>query len=224
MKDWGNANKVEVTCFAIDPGSVDPTSAVLQAAATKPDAIVIDVPKEAAVPLYAAAEAQDLGSRFRFVGPTSQYNEGFPKAIGPYWEGKAHVQLELEPLNKKSPDNLNWRAVLDTYATAADQRDTFSQAGYLAARIATDALLGMDVNKIDRKSVTEAFRAVKKFKSDMMCGQWYFGPGDEHNANHRGSVSVVEKGGFVVKESCVEIDDPALANILKTEKSQNLVD
>ena len=88
----------------------------------------------------------------------------------------------------------------------------------------TATLLKMDPKKITRETVSEAIAKIKDFKSDVMCGPWYFGPGDEHNPNHRGSVAVVEKGGFVTKASCFENDDPDLANILKNEKAMHLVD
>jgi branched-chain amino acid transport system substrate-binding protein len=224
VAEWGKAHGVEVGTFIADPGSLDATSLILQAVAFNPDVIDVNFPKEPTVAILAAAEQQDIGSKYRWMGPTSLYNAELPKAIGKYWDGKVYVQLELEPLDKKSPDVENWHAILDTYATPADQRDTFSQAGYLAARIATDALLKLDPAKIDRKTVTEALRSVKGFKSDVMCGAWYFGPGNEHNPNHAGSVAVVSNGGFETKAGCFEIDDPDLANILKTEAALHLAE
>ena len=221
---WGSTHGVAVHKLLLDPASLDPTSTLLQAMALKPDMIEVSFPKEQAVAIFNAAEQQDLGSKVKWGGPTSIYNAEFPKAVGPYWDGKIYVQLELEPLDKKSADVLNWHATLDKYGLPTDQRDTFSQAGYLAARIITATLLKMDPKKITRETVSEAIAKIKDFKSDVMCGPWYFGPGDEHNPNHRGSVAVVEKGGFVTKASCFENDDPDLANILKNEKAMHLVD
>ena len=176
------------------------------------------------MPFFAAAEQQDLGQKIVFSQPTSVYNEQYPKAVGPYWNGKLFVELELEPLDKDGPDTKNWHAVLDTYGRPDDQRDTYSQTGYLGARIIVDLLLKMDPNKIDRASVSQALKAMKGFRSDMMCGPWYFGEGNEHNANHAGSVAVVENGKFVTKASCFEIEDPALANIRKMEAATHVAD
>ena len=67
----------------------------------------------------------------KFSAPTSVYNLKFPDTIGPYWDGKAYAQLELEPFDKGTPDMQNWYAVMDKYAPADTQRDTFAQAGYL---------------------------------------------------------------------------------------------
>jgi branched-chain amino acid transport system substrate-binding protein len=224
ITDWGKSRGVDVQVMLSDPGSLDATSLVLQAMSGNPDMIEVSFPKEQAVAIFAAAEQQDLGSKVKWAGPTSIYNAEFPKAIGPYWDGKVYVELELEPLDKKSPDVLNWHAVLDKYATPSDQRDTFSQAGYIAARVFVDTLLKMDPAKIDRTTVTDAIHNIRGFHTDVACGAYYFGPGDEHNANHAGSVAVVEKGGFVTKESCFQINDPDLADIRKREAELHLAD
>jgi branched-chain amino acid transport system substrate-binding protein len=219
---WGKTKGIEVHTIQIDPATLDATSVVLQAAAYKPDIIEISLPREGAVPIFAAAEQQDLGDKIHFSAPTSVYNAAFPKAIGPYWSGKAYVQLELEPLDKDAPDMNNWHAILDTYGQPSDPRDTFSQAGYVAAVVTTATLLKMDPTKIDRATVSEALKAVKGYKTDIMCGPWYFGPGDQHNANHAGSVAVVQDDKFVTKASCFEIEDPDLAPIRKLEEELHL--
>lgn len=225
IKAWAaQKGGIEYHAILIDPATPDATSIVLQAASFKPDLIEFSLPREGAVPMFAAAEQQDLAKTIHFAAPTSVYNEAFPKAIGPYWDGKAFVQLELEPLDKDAPDSKNWHAILDKYGHSSDPRDTFSQAGYVAAEAVTDTLLKMDPAKIDRASVTDAIRAVKGYKTDVMCGPWYFGPGDEHNANHKGSVAVVQGGKFVTKESCFEIDDPDLTNIRKMEAATHIAD
>ena len=109
--------------------------------------------------------------------------------------------------------------MMDKYGSRSDPRDTFSQGGYLAAKIATDAMLKMDPTKIDRASVSDALRAVKDFHTDMMCGPWYFGKGPRHNANHSGMIAVAHDGGWKPEGGCVELDDPELDDILAAERS-----
>jgi branched-chain amino acid transport system substrate-binding protein len=226
VEAYGKTVGMEVKTILFDPGTLDATSLILQAMSFNPDTIDNNTPKEVGIPLYAAGEQQDVGAKVRMTAPTSHYDAGVPKAVGPYWNAgdKVFVQLELEPLDKQTPDVLNWHAVLDKFGNASDQRNTFSQAGFLAAMIATDALLKMDPKKIDRASVTEAFRAIHGFKSDISCSPWYFGPGDEHNATHAGSVAEIVKEGFVTKKSCFEVQDPDLANIRKMEKELHLTE
>ena len=224
IKAWVAGKGIEYHNILIDPATPDATSIVLQAVSLKPDLIEVSLPREGATPIFAAAEQQDLGDKIHFSAPTSVYNELFPKAIGPYWNGKAFVELELEPLDKDAPNSKNWHAILDTYGHPSDQRDTFSQAGYVAARVIVDVMLKMDPSKIDRASVSQALKTMKGFRSDIMCGPWYFGEGDEHNANHAGSVAVIENNKFVTKASCFQIDDPDLANIRKQEAATHVTD
>jgi branched-chain amino acid transport system substrate-binding protein len=224
IKAWVAGKGIEYHNILIDPATPDATSIVLQAVSMKPDLIEVSLPREGATPIFAAAEQQDLADKIHFSAPTSVYNELFPKAIGPYWSGKAFVELELEPLDKDAADTKNWHAILDTYGRSSDQRDTFSQAGYVAARVIVDLMLKMDPSKIDRAGVSQVLKTMKGFRSDIMCGPWYFGEGDEHNANHAGSVAVIENGKFVTKASCFQIEDPDLANIRKMEAATHVAD
>jgi branched-chain amino acid transport system substrate-binding protein len=223
VKAWGATNGVKVNTILIDPAALDMTSIVLQAMSFQPDLIEASLPRDGVIALLKAAEDQDLGSKTKFAAPTSVYNLEFPKTIGAYWDNKVYAQLELEPFDKGSPDMLNWYAVLDKYADKGIQRDTFNQAGYLAARWITDLMLTMDPAKIDRASVSDALRGMTKgYQSDIACGPWYFGPGSRHNANHAGSVAVTSGGKWVTKQACFEIADPDLADVLKTEKEIGL--
>jgi branched-chain amino acid transport system substrate-binding protein len=226
IEAYGKSVGMDVKTILFDPSSLDATSLILQAMAFKPDAIDFNTPKEAGIPLYAAAEQQDLGGKVYITAPTSHYDASVPKAIGPYWSqgGRVFIHLELEPLDKHGGDVDNWHAVLDKYGKPSDQRNTFSQAGYLAALAATQALLKLDPAKIDRASVSEAFRNIKGLKTDVSCSPWYFGPGDEHNATHAGSVAEIKDGAFVTRRSCFPMLDPEYAGILKMEKELHLAD
>ncbi len=219
VKAWGAGHGVKINTILIDPAALDMTSIVLQAMSFQPDLIEASLPRDGVIALLKAAEDQDLGAKTKFAAPTSVYNLEFPKTIGAYWDDKVYAQLELEPFDKQAPDMLNWYAVLDKYADKSIQRDTFNQAGYLAARWIVEVMLAMDPAKIDRASVSDALRGMKKgYQSDIACGPWYFGPGRRHNANHAGSVAITSGGKWVTKKSCFEVEDPDLVDVLKTEQ------
>ncbi len=120
-------------------------------------------------------------------GPASLYNPDFPPAIGKAWDGKVWPSTwSLNSAEANTPDMKNWRAVMDQYVEARFPRDTFAQAGYLAARVVTETLLKMDPAKIDRASVTAALRGVKKFDSDMFCAPCTLATDRGTIANHNG--------------------------------------
>jgi len=216
---WGKKHGVVVENVIVDPSSTDYTSAMLQAAALRPDTILLNFTKGGHIQSLAAAEQQDMGGKYKFLSLASGYVVGLPKTIGKYWEGKFWTQLEFTPLDGTGPDNQNWLEIMNVYGNKNDPRDTFSQGGYLAAKIATEVLLKLDPAKIDRATVSDALRAVRGFKSDMLCGSWYIGNGKRHNANHAGMVAVAHDGGWQPKGGCFEIDDPELDDILAAEKA-----
>jgi branched-chain amino acid transport system substrate-binding protein len=223
IKAWGEPQGIAYHNILVDPAAVDATSTILQAMSFSPDLIELSFPRDGVIAFLKAAEEQDLGATVKFSAPTSVYNLEFPDAIGPYWDGNFYVQLELEPFDKGTPDMLNWYAVLDKYAPANIQRDTFAQAGYLSARWIVEVMMKMDPAKVDRASVTDALRNSKEgHQSDIACGPYYFGPGDRHNPNHAGSVAVVKGGKFETLAPCFEVEDPDLTDVLQTEKDMGL--
>ena len=215
IKKQGGDGKI----ITFDPGSLDATSLVLEAMAFKPDAVSVGTPKGMAVPIFAAAEEQGLADKLHWTGPASLYNLDFPRAIGKYWDGKVTVDMELKAADANTPDMNNWLAVMDQYGQKSDPRDTFSQAGYLAARVTAETLLKMDPAKIDRKSVTAALRSVKRFESDILCAPWYVGDGPRHNANHTGPVAQVKDGKLLPKGQCIDAQDPELDDVRAYEKT-----
>lgn len=203
----------------MDPGSADATSIILQAAAAKPDVIVLGMSKGVAVPLLVAAEEQGLNEQITFLSAASAYDLSVPETLGPGWDGKFYVNMEFNDLESDTPDNANWRAVMEEYGQSSDPRDTFAQAGYLAARIAEKALMGLE-GDITRESVSAAVRKVKGFESDIFCAPWYFGEGQpRHNANSTTRMAVSEGGKWKVISDCAPSPDPELKDIRAFEAS-----
>ncbi|MGO9703247.1 MAG: ABC transporter substrate-binding protein, partial [Xanthobacteraceae bacterium] len=60
---YGKSVGMEVKTILFDPASMDATSLILQAMTFKPEAIDFNTPKEGGIPLYAAAEQQQLGGK-----------------------------------------------------------------------------------------------------------------------------------------------------------------
>lgn len=219
LDEWGKARGVKVTSILFDPGSPDITSLILQSASSNPDVIVLTFSKGTVLAALAAAEQQDLASKTKFIGLASSYALDLPQAAGPYWNERYWVNLEFAPLDSTGPDVENWKAVMDAYGNESDPRDNFSEAGYLAAKLATETLMTVDPAKLDRASATAALRAVKDFKSDILCRPWYFGDGKRHNANHWGLTAVVSADTWKLVGECLEADDPELADVFAAEKA-----
>ena len=75
---------------------------------------------------------------------------------------------------------------MDAYGGKA-LRDSFSQAGYIAARVAVNAMLSIkNPDDINRNTVTAAIQNMKPYDTDILCMPWYWGGPEatEHNPNH----------------------------------------
>ena len=207
----------------MDPGTADSTSTILQAAASKPDVIILGLPKGVTVPLLTAAEEQGLNQSIKFLSAASAYDLSVPGTIGAGWDGNFIVNMEFNDLEATTPDNQNWLAVMDQYGQKSDPRDTFAQAGYLSARIAEQALMTLDSGNITRETASAAVRQIKNFKSDIFCAPWYFGDGQSrHNANSTTRMAVSEGGKWKVVSDCAPSPDPELKDVRAFEKSAGL--
>jgi len=178
---------------------------------------VLGMPRGMMLPILTAAEQQDIGKSIKWGLPTSAYHTEMPKAAGKYWDGKLYVHMELEPLDKDGADTKNWLAVMAKYGNKKDPIDSFSQAGYLSAQVATNAMLGIK-GDIDRKAFFNAARGIKNVKTDMLCAPWYFGEGERHQANHNGRVALLTGGSFKLQTpNCFQAKDADLADVLAYE-------
>lgn len=223
IAEWGAAEGIaaEVVTHPID--TADPTSIVLEAASKNPDAVVVIEPLPLGVAILQAAEQQDLAADIHWMAGTSLYDAAFPELAGPYWNGRFDAQIELAAVDSTGADNLLWLSVLDAYGSPDQPRDTFSQSGFLAAKIFTETVLGLAVHELeDRAAVTEALRSITRFESDLLCGSFYFGPGDEHKSNHAGRIASIVDGAWVQSADCFEVNDPDLADTLALERQLGL--
>ncbi len=65
--------------------------------------------------------------------------------------------------------------------------------GYLAGRVATDALLRIE-GDITKESVNAAFKGIKNFTSDLWCKPWYFDSTTGFNVSNNTDLTVVARG------------------------------
>jgi branched-chain amino acid transport system substrate-binding protein len=221
LEEWGNKYGVKVTSIYSDPVSPEYGSLVLQFLATGADAIMIYGTDDTGARILDAVEQQDGAAKMKWTTPTSYYTVRFPAAIdSKYWNDRLWVNAELAPLDSKGKDNQNWIAVMDAYGGKA-LRDSFSQAGYIAARVAVNAMLTIkNPDDINRNTVTAAIQNMKPYETDILCMPWYWGGPEaaEHNANHVTRTVTLHDGKWQNLEGCIADADPGLANIEAMEK------
>lgn len=223
MEEYMTSKGLTGSSVLLNPASPDVNSGLLEAVASGADTILVNLPAGLAIGFLKAAEEQGLGDTYKWASSTPLYDRTVPEALGPYWDGKMFINAELTPWDKGGPDATNWLAVLDAYATPEAARDTFSQSGFLSAKIFVDTLMGMDPAQLDdRAAVTTAIKAIKGVTSDLMCGPYYVGEAERHMPNHAGTMVVVKGGKFETVRDCYEYDSPYFAPIFDNEKALGL--
>jgi branched-chain amino acid transport system substrate-binding protein len=227
VNSWLAENGLKGKSVLFDPGNADFNSVVLEAIAANPDTILVNLGAGAATAIFKVAQEQNLRDQYKWISPTPLYDTKIPAALGTYWDGKVYIEAEFTRLDGTGPDAKRWNKVLEKYsvgdAAAANRHDSFSQAGFISANIFVDTLLKMDPGKIDRASVTTALRNVKNYRTDLLCGPWYFGDGEHHMPNHAGIMLQLKDGGFKTMNSCFDVESKYLDPIKTAEKRNGLV-
>jgi branched-chain amino acid transport system substrate-binding protein len=208
----------------VAPPMKDATSLAVRVGKKRPDLFVAALPAADAVTFLKAAQQQGLGPKMGWSCQTPCYDTTFPKQVGRYWYDTFTSNSEFTLLDAQTPDNLDWRAVLKQFGSASQPRDSFSQAGFLAAKILVDALLRLDPAGITRAAVSKAIVGIRKYRSDMLCTPWYFGTSNRHNANHAlRMVKISKDGRYEQVAGCTDTKDAELADVLAAERSHDLV-
>ncbi|GII65600.1 branched-chain amino acid ABC transporter substrate-binding protein [Sphaerisporangium krabiense] len=204
-----------------DPGIKDAPAVLLQAMRGEPDTIVMEDPAPDNAAIMKAAQAQGLKDKVHFVCLTPCYDTTFPKQVGGYWDGFVS-NSEFTMLDATTPDNQLWRKVMDAYGDPKDPRDSFSQGGFLSAKIFVDTIMKLK-GDLTRDEVSKAVVGIKGYKSDILCAPWYFGEAPRHNANHVTRQVKMQGDGYALVRDCADTQDPDLGPIRAAEKAQGLL-
>jgi len=166
--------------------------------------VVLDFTGPTVVPLLQAIEQQGLIDKVVWASSTPPNDPSVAKALSSAWNGKFLINAEFNVLDSGKPDQNHMNEIRQKYRSDIPS-SSFAQMGYLAGRVATDALMSIK-GDITKASVNAAFKAVKNFKSDMWCKPWYFDSAVGQNVSNNNDTTVTPKdGNMVQKEDCFAI-------------------
>ena len=196
---------------------------VVQAAGEGGGVILNFTPPEA-LKILQAAQQQGLQKRVKWSCSTPCNTDFVAKALGPEWEDQLGVNAELNVTSSNEPDTKLYRAVLKKYAPKIPL-GSFSQMGFVQGKVASDAMMKIK-GDYTIKSVNEAFKNVKNFKTDILCEPYYIGDGPLHIPNHTDYTTTPKDGVMKIKEDCFKISnvDPDVKKVEDIEaKDPSLV-
>jgi branched-chain amino acid transport system substrate-binding protein len=198
----------------------DANSAALKAVQAAGDngGVVLNFTPPEALKILQAAQQQGLQDRVKWGCSTPCNTDFLAEALGDAWDGKLFVNAELNLITADAPDSNLYRQIQKEYAPDIPL-GSFSQMGFLEARIATEALLEVK-GEFTKESVNEAILNVKNFETDILCEPWYYGEAPLHIPNNVDRTVTPDGGVMVEAEDCFPISDvdPAIAQVREIEK------
>ena len=180
-------------------------------------AVVLNFTPPEALVILQAAQKLGLENRVKAWACSTPCNTDFlAKALGPKWHNKLFINAELTPTDVYHGSEMQlYEAILKKYGSAVTGGvGSFSQMGFLDAELAVKALQNVK-GAYTVKSVNDAFKAIKDYKTEMLCQPFTYGNYSEHIPNNTDyTVTPSSSGGtMVVAQGCNAISsaDPQIA-------------
>lgn len=208
VEEFAEENDMESVSILEDVPINDPAGLAqrLVAEAGNGGGVVLDFTGPTVLPLLQAIEQQGLIDSVIWASSTPPNDPSVAEELSDAWNGKFLINAEFNVLDSGEPDQEHMNEIREEYASDVPL-SSFAQMGYLAGRIATDALLGIE-GEFTKESVNEAFRGVTNFVSDIFCAPWYYDSGVGSNVSNNIDLTVApEDGAMVEVEGCFEIAD-----------------
>ena len=139
--------------------------------------VVLNFTPPEALVILQAAQKLGLEDRVKSWGCSTPCNTDFlAKALGPKWNHKLFVNAELTDADDHNgPEMQLYKAILAKYGSSvAGGIGSFSQMGFLLAKFLTQALETVK-GPYTIKSVNAAIKAIKDYKTEMLCQPWTYG-------------------------------------------------
>jgi branched-chain amino acid transport system substrate-binding protein len=186
--------------------------------------VVLNFTPPEALKILQAAQQQGLQDRVKAWSCSTPCNTDFvAKALGQQWDGKLLVNAELNVTDADGPQSRLYRAVFDKYGSkVTGGLGSFSQMGFVMAQQLVMALESIKGEDYSLKTVNNAIKNIKGFKTDMLCKPWYYGNAPLHLPNNVDWTTTPHNGKMVIKDGCIPIAaaDPAIAQVRKIEQQQ----
>jgi branched-chain amino acid transport system substrate-binding protein len=194
---------------------------LVQAAGSDGGVVLNFTPPEA-LKILQAAQQQNLQDRVKAWACSTPCNTDFvAKALGTQWDGKLLVNAELNVTDFNGPQSNLYRAVFAKYGhNVSGGLGSFSQMGFVMAQQTVSALESIKGGSYTIKTVNQAIKNLKGWKTDMLCKPWYYGQAPLHIPNNTDYTTTPNHGKMVIKDGCIPINaaDPGIAQVRSIEQ------
>jgi branched-chain amino acid transport system substrate-binding protein len=92
--------------------------------------------------------------------------------------------------------------------------------GFVMAQQTVSALESIKGGTYNIKTVNQAIKNLKGWKTDMLCKPWYYGQAPLHIPNNTDYTTTPHNGKMVIKDGCIPINaaDPGIAQVRAIEQ------
>jgi branched-chain amino acid transport system substrate-binding protein len=212
----------------LDLPITDPATPIRDAIekAGKGGGVLLNFTPESGLPLLKAAEEAGLMDNVIWGSSTPLNDDSVAAALGSKWKEKININAELSQLQDPNAEMELYRTVSKKYNPDAPL-GSFQQMGFMIGRIIVKTLLDMPADKLDDpKAVNAAIKAIKNFKTGIVCKPWYFGGLPAGNVPNNYDNNAVPDGNGKMKfdKTCFAIAEvePILTAARAAEKAQGL--
>ena len=218
---------VKITFLTENAASINGSTAAereIQAAGSDHGAVVLVFTPPVALQILQGAQHLGLENNVIWTCATPCNTDFVAKSLGPQWNHKLFTNAEMNDVHTDNGhDSTLFKQVIAQYGqNVTGGIGSFSQFGWTLGRLAVKALLSIKSHVYTAKTVNAAFKALKNYKTDMLCKPWYYGP-LPNNTDYtvwpeNGTMQIVPKSG------CLPIDpiDPEVAKARAYEKAHGL--
>ena len=164
VTDFAEANGLKGVSLTEDVPIADPAVLAQKLVQTAGDGggVVLDFTGPTVVPLLQAIDSAGLIDKVIWASSTPPNDPSVAEALSSAWNGKFLINAEFNVLDSGKPDQNHMNEVREQVRASDVPISSFAQMGYLAGRVATDAMLGIQ-GDITKESVNEAFKDLKNF-------------------------------------------------------------
>jgi branched-chain amino acid transport system substrate-binding protein len=200
QKGLKTASRLETVPVA-DPASL---AQALVSQAGDGGGVVLDFTPPEGVKILQAVAQQGLIDKVMWGSSTPLNDSSVPKALGPQWDGKIAINAELTTLDSTGPDQKLYLAVNQKYSPD-NPLGSFGQMGFVAAKMATDTMLKLPEDQLNKKGINTAIHEIKNYKTDIICKPWYFQDMKLHVPNNTDRTVTTKNGKIVLLQDCTEV-------------------
>jgi branched-chain amino acid transport system substrate-binding protein len=217
------SSDVQLDLPITDPAT--PIRAAIEKAG-KGGGVLLNFTPESGLPLLKAAEEAGLMDNVIWGSSTPLNDDSVAAALGPKWKEKININAELSQLQDPNAEMELYRTVSKKYNPDAPL-GSFQQMGFMIGRIIVKTLIDLPADKVDDpKAVNAAIKAIKNFKTGIVCKPWYFGGLPAGNVPNNYDNNAVPDGNGKMKfdKTCFAIAEvePILTASRAAEKAQGL--